>query len=199
MNIGHSVRYFDAQFQQQVAAGENSLNPFETAALPFLHGSLLDFGCGLGNLALSAARRGCSVLALDASPAAIQHLRQAAALEALPLRAEEADLVNYELNEDFDAIVCIGLLMFFDCNTAYRQLAQLQAHVRPGGLLVLNVLTDGTTYMDMFAADQHCLFKADELRARFAGWELLAFEQQEFAAADATRKCFVTVTARRAL
>ena len=120
MNTSHSVRYFDAQFRRQVAAGENSLNPFEAAALPHLQGKVLDFGCGLGNLALMAARRGCSVLALDASPAAIQHLRQAAALEALPIRVAQADLANYDLAEDFDAIVCIGLLMF---STATRRIA----------------------------------------------------------------------------
>src|SRR5262249_18522278 len=153
--------FFDEQFRRQVVAHDYALNPFEQAALPYVQGKVLDFGCGLGNLALEVARRGCSVVALDASHAAVEHLRLAAAEHALLVHAEEADLRSYELREDFDTVVCIGLLMFFDCPTANRQLAQLQEHVRPGGVAVVNVLTEGTTFMDMFAPEGHCLFEPD--------------------------------------
>ena len=197
MNGDASVRFFDSQFRRQLAAAEFELNPFESVALPHLRGRVLDYGCGLGNLAVRAARQGCAVLALDASPTAIDHLRTIAQQEVLPLRAEEVDLRNYELADDFDVVVCIGLLMFFDCQTAYRQLSQLQAHVRPGGLAVINVLTEGTTYMDMFAPDGHCLFKAEDLRGQFVGWDLLSCTPQEFSAPGNTRKSFVTLMARK--
>jgi len=130
-----SVEFFDTQFQRQIDAGAIELNPFEAAAVPYLRGRVLDFGCGLGALAITAARRGCSVLALDASHSAIEHLRQVAAHDALPIEAREVDLRNYRLTEDFDTVVSIGLLMFFDCPTALQQLAQLQSRVRAGGAL----------------------------------------------------------------
>jgi hypothetical protein len=69
-----SVEFFDRQFRRQSEAGEYALNPFEEATLPFLHGQVLDLGCGLRNLSLAAAGNGCSVTALDASPAAIDDL-----------------------------------------------------------------------------------------------------------------------------
>ncbi|TAL73687.1 MAG: class I SAM-dependent methyltransferase [Burkholderiaceae bacterium] len=197
MNENASIQFFDQQFRRQVAAVEYVLNPFESAALPHLHGRVLDYGCGLGNLAVEAARKGCSVLALDASHAAIKHLRAVAEQDRLPLRAEEADLRTYELTEDFDVIVCIGLLMFFDCPTAYHQLSQLQDRVRPGGSAVVNVLTEGTTYMDMFAPEGHCLFNRSALRAHFAQWEIVSFTQQEFPAPNGTRKVFETIIARK--
>jgi tellurite methyltransferase len=197
MTSNASVRFFDEQFQRQVAAGELQLNPFEAAALPHVRGDVLDYGCGLGNLSLAAARQGCSVLALDGSQAAIEHLRLVARREGLPLRAEEADLRSDELAEDFDTIVCIGLLMFFDCPTALRQLRQLQDHVRPGGTLIVNVLTEGTSFMDMFSPEGHCLFKAGELRGDLAGWDILGETRQEFAAPRDTRKVFETVIARK--
>jgi tellurite methyltransferase len=198
MNTNASIRFFDEQFQRQVAAGELQLNPFELAALPHVRGDVLDYGCGLGNLSLAAARQGCSVLALDGSHAAIEHLRALAQREGLRLRAHEADLRTHELGEAFDTVVCIGLLMFFDCPTALRQLADLQAHVRPGGTLVVNVLTEGTTFMNMFSPEGHCLFARSDLARRFAGWDLLAHVRQEFAAPRETLKVFETVIARKA-
>ncbi|HUX29001.1 MAG TPA: class I SAM-dependent methyltransferase [Thiobacillus sp.] len=197
MNENASIQFFDQQFRRQVAAGEYGLNPFESAALPHLRGRVLDYGCGLGNLAVEAARRGCSVLALDASRAAISHLRAVAKHDGLSLRVEQADLRSHVLTEDFDAVVCIGLLMFFDCPTANRQLAQLQARVRPGGVAVINVLTEGTTYMDMFAPEGHCLFNHDSLRAMFTQWEIVSFTPEAFSAPNDTRKVFATVVARK--
>jgi tellurite methyltransferase len=192
-----SIRYFETQFQRQVREAELALNPFEQQALPYLHGAVLDYGCGLGNLALAAARRGCSVVALDASRAAIEHLRQVAQAEALPITAAEADLRRYELRDEYDAVSCIGLLMFFDCPTAFAQLQQLQSHVRPGGVAVVNVLVEGTTYLDMFDPSGHCLFARDEMLGRFAGWEILRSEYQDYPAANDTTKSFVTVIARK--
>jgi tellurite methyltransferase len=192
-----SVEFFDTQFRRQLQQGGAELNPFELAALPYLQGRVLDFGCGLGNLAVAAARRGCPVVALDASHAAIEHLRAVAAAGQLPIEAIETDLRTYALTEDFDTVVSIGLLMFFDCPTALRQLASLQAHVRPGGVAIVNVLVEGTTYLDMFDAGGHCLFAPDELRHRFQGWDVLRCEQQDFAAPDHRIKSFVTLIARR--
>lgn len=197
MNPDASVRFFDAQFQRQVRESHQALNPFEQQALPYLRGTVLDYGCGLGNLALAAARQGCTVVALDASHTAIEHLRQVAQAESLSITATEADLRTYEVRDDYDAVACIGLLMFFDCPTAFAQLHRLQAHVRPGGVVVVNVLVQGTTYLAMFDPSSHCLFARDEMHRRFAGWEILCSEYQDFPAANDTTKSFVTVIARK--
>lgn len=197
MHDNHSIRFFDTQFQQQARERDFRLNPFELAALPHLHGRVLDYGCGLGNLAFAAAERGCSVLALDASPAAIANIQQRAAAEALAVQAALADLRDYALDEDFDVVVCIGLLMFFDCATAFKALSNLQAHVREGGIAVVNVLVEGTSYLDMFDADNHCLFSRTELESRFAGWNILDAEYSDFEAPGGRRKVFATVIARK--
>jgi len=197
MDSDASIRFFDTQFKRQVRESHPTLNPFEQQALPYLRGTVLDYGCGLGALAVAAARQGCSVVALDASHTAIEHLRKIASAESLPISAAEADLRTYEVSDEYDAIACIGLLMFFDCPTAFAQLQHLQAHVRPGGIAVVNVLVQGTTYLDMFDPSSHCLFARDEMHKRFAGWEILRCEFQDFAAANEATKSFVTVIARK--
>jgi tellurite methyltransferase len=197
MNAGASIHFFDVQFQRQLRESDLQLNPFEQQALSYLHGHVLDYGCGLGNLALAAARQGCSVVALDASHTAIEHLRQVAQAESLPISAVEADLRSYEIAEDYDAVVSIGLLMFFDCPTAFAQLKNVQSHVRPGGVVVINVLVEGTTYLDMFDPAGHCLFDRQEMLNRFAGWEILCSEFQDFPAPNNQLKSFVTLVARK--
>lgn len=195
MNPNDSVAFFDRQFQQQVRDQDFKLNPFELATLPHLKGRVLDFGCGMGNLAIAAAQRGCSVVALDASPSAISHLRQRAHDQALPVEAIEADLRDHEIREDFDCVVCIGLLMFFDCATALRVLSMLQERVRPGGIAAINVLVEGTTFLDMFQPDHYCLFAQNEMESRFAGWNIIHSEFSNFDAPGRHIKSFATLIA----
>ncbi|WP_291089591.1 methyltransferase domain-containing protein [Hydrogenophaga sp.] len=197
MSSNRSVDFFDRQFERQIHQTNSALNPFEQAALPHLRGRVLDFGCGMGNLALAAARQGCSVLALDASEVAISHLQQVASDEGLPVQAQVADLRRYSVSGEFDTIVSIGLLMFLDCATAHRALADLQAHLVPGGTMVVNVLVEGTTYMDMFDPEAHCLFARDFLETGLAGWQVIASGHQDFAAPGDTVKSFATIVARK--
>ena len=193
----HSVAFFESQFQRQVSAGEFELNPFERLALPYLTGEVLDLGCGLGNLALEAARAGCRVTALDGSPTGIARLRETAASLALPVAAHEADLGHWTCEGDYDSIVAIGLLMFFPRERAERLLADIVAHVRPGGVVVLNVLGEGTTFLGMFAPDHYHLFPRGSLKAALPGWEVLAESHDSFPAPGESVKVFETVIARR--
>ncbi len=193
----HSVRFFDIQFQSQVAGAAFELNSFERLALPHLQGEVLDLGCGLGNLALAAARAGCSVTALDGSVTAIARIREAAMGASLQVEAREADLGHYAIDRDYDAIVAIGLLMFFPKHRAEALLTDIAAHVRPGGVAVLNALTEGTTFLGMFEPGHYHLFSRGALQAALPGWEILVASHDTFPASDDTVKAFDTVIARR--
>lgn len=197
MTENQSIAFFDEQFRRQPKDGALKLNPFEDLALPYLSGEVLDFGCGLGNLAFAAAKRGCKVTALDASPAAVEHIHSRAAAEGVPVSASLADLRDYPIAGEYDCIVSIGLLMFFDCPTAFKVLSQLQSHVRPGGVAIINVLVEGTTYLEMFDPSGHCLFAPLEMQSRFAGWSIEHSEFSDFEAPQHTLKRFSTIVARK--
>lgn len=197
MTGNRTVEFFDAQFRTQVEARQFALNPFEEAVLPHLSGRVLDLGCGLGNLGVAAARRGCEVLAVDASPAAVEHLARVARDEQLRLTAVRADVGRYEIPSGFDVVVAIGLLMFFPREEARRLLDSIRGAVRAGGCAAVNVLVEGTTYLQMFDGDRYHLFAPDELEKAFSDWSIALARRDEFPAPAGTVKRFSTVLARR--
>ena len=192
-----SVEFFDTQFQRQVRDHEYALNPFETLALDYLKGSVLDLGSGLGNLSLEAGRRGHRVLAVDASPTAIARIKADAQEEGLPVQAIQADIGKWTIERSYDTIVAIGLLIFFRREPALKLLRALQERVNPGGRAIVNVLIEGTTYMGMFAPGNYYLFRRSELEEQFGGWTVLLSLYQTFPAPGQTRKEFSTVIAEK--
>lgn len=195
--MNQSIDFFARQFDRQIATGDYALNLFEELVLPHLRGSVLDLGCGLGNLALAAARRGHPVTAIDACVGAVEDLRRRAHGESLALEVVQHELSHWKATGEYDTVVSIGLLMFLSCEEAEAVLAEMRSATIPGGLLAVNVLVAGTTFMDMFEPGRHCLWAPEDLLARFGGWNIIENLVQEFPAGAAQVKRFSTVIAER--
>ncbi len=195
--VRRAIDFFDHQFQRQVPERDLELNPFEQLALEHLSGAVLDLGCGLGNLSLEAGRRRHRVVAVDGSETAVTRIRAAAQAEQLDLLALQADLERYRIDRPYDTIVAIGILMFFQKARALTLLADAQAHVAPGGRAIVNVLIQGTTFLDMFDPMSFYLFGPDDLASRFAGWTILLSRHDRFPAPRNTVKEFATLVVEK--
>lgn len=191
-----AVEFFGAQFERQIAAGDYQLNPFEERALPYLSGKVLDLGCGLGNLALAAATRGAQATAYDACENAVEDLAERAIASGLDIWVRTVDLKGWRPEETYDAVNCIGLLMFFGCDDALAGLEAVRDAVRPGGVAVVNAMIEGTTFLAMFDPQAHYLFRPEELTAPFAGWEALHDSIEDFPVLDGKVKRFRTLILR---
>lgn len=117
--------------------------------------------------------------------------------ENLRIDAKLADVESFPIVGQFDTIVAIGLLMFFKREKALKLLADIQEHVAAGGVAIINVLVEGTTYLGMFEPGNYYLFGRNELEQRFRGWAILLSRQDSFDAPENTRKEFATLVARK--
>jgi tellurite methyltransferase len=166
-------------------------------ALGYVSGSILDLGCGLANLSLEAGRRGFEVVRVDGSETAVALIQAAAQEEKLRVKPVQADLAGYRIDRGYDTIVAIGLLLFFSKEIALALLEDIQAHVWPAGRAIVNVLTEGTPFLDMFEPGKFYLFGRDELAVCFADWKVLRLRHDTFPAPRNTVSEYATLIAEK--
>lgn len=91
--------------------------------------SLLDVGCGAGFYSLIAKRAGMKVHSVDLSPGMVKRL------EGLVDRAEVVDIEKLSVHNQYDRVVCAGVLDFvMNPELAFSNLCK---SVAPGGRLVV--------------------------------------------------------------
>jgi tellurite methyltransferase len=111
----------------------------------------------------------------------------------------QADFESWRIDGDYDCIAAIGLLMFFQRERAMDLLNDITAHVLAGGRAIVNLLVEGTTFLDLFEPGNYTLFGRDEIEGHFvqAGWRVVGVQHAEFPAPQDTLKVFSTVVAER--
>jgi SAM-dependent methyltransferase len=102
-------------------------------------GRLLDLACGPGLYAVRLARRGCSCVGIDFSPASIRYARQTIASETdLVCTFHHADVRHEPFGEGFDLVMMIyGQLNVFPRDLAMEILKKARGALKPGGKLLL--------------------------------------------------------------
>ena len=142
----------DQPWDDPVLAGLYDLFPFEADLPLYLElaavqgGRVLELACGSGRVLVPLARAGHHVVGLDASPhmlaRAREKLRTAGLEESAPVRLVRGDMRAFEVGEVFDlAVIAVKSFAYLVTRAdQQRALAAVAAHLRPGGLLALDLL-----------------------------------------------------------
>jgi len=119
-------------------------------AVPFLHSLLrrhgpvvdvLDVACGTFALDLPLLKPGYRVVGRDISPDMIRVARRRLAASRRIADVGIADMRTLDLRRTFDAILCLGTAFNYvvTIDDVRRALGSFRRHLRPGGLLVLDL------------------------------------------------------------
>jgi SAM-dependent methyltransferase len=100
---------------------------------------VLDIMCGYGRHTLELGRRGISITAVDNLNDYIDEIKEKASEQNLPVDAVTADVLHVNLNEAYDAAICMGnSFAFFDKSDAVTILKNISSHLKPNGVLIIN-------------------------------------------------------------
>lgn len=128
--------------------------------------AVLDAGCGTARLGVELARRGHVVTAVDLDPVFVD-----AAREHRELTVYEADLTEFDLGRQFDAVVAAGnVMVFMTPGTERAALSKMAAHLVPGGLFVAGFATDRQYTVEKF--DEDLASTGLDVEHRFSTWDL---------------------------
>jgi SAM-dependent methyltransferase len=100
---------------------------------------VLDLMCGYGRHALELGRRDIKVTALDNLREYISEINEQASAKGLDVNALQANAITMNLEGIYDAAICMGnSFAFFDRADAVSILKNVAAHLKPGGIFIIN-------------------------------------------------------------
>jgi SAM-dependent methyltransferase len=175
---------YDRRFEELAASGAD-MHGEATFVESYGPGFVLDAGCGTGRVAIELSRRGYEVVGIDMDPAMLRAARQ----KAPHLRWITADLADPDLADPdladpapdigrrFDIIVMAGnVLIFVAPGTEGKVLANMAAHLTPGGTLIAGYsLTPGG--LSVAAHDELAIRCGLFLEDRWSTWDRRPFDQ----------------------
>lgn len=135
-------------------------------------GSVLEYGCGNGRIALPLAHAGVTVTGVDLSPSMIAdlraRLRKTRPEVAARVSVRRGDMRSVRLGQRFDLVLCTfnTFLHLYTRQDVERFLARVREHLSPGGRFVVDV---SMPIAEELARDPERLFRAPRFRHATTG------------------------------
>jgi len=100
---------------------------------------VLDIMCGYGRHSIELGKRGIDVTSIDNLSEYIEEIKANAHEQNLPVRGIKAGILEVELKENYDAIICMGnSFSFFNKEETSQILKKLSLSLKQGGILIIN-------------------------------------------------------------
>jgi len=101
--------------------------------------TLMDIMCGYGRHSIILAQRGMHVTAVDNLRDYIDEINDKASKEKLTINTVCTDVLQMQVDDRYDAVICMGnSLQFFDEKETVQLLLNISTHVKKGGKLFIN-------------------------------------------------------------
>jgi tellurite methyltransferase len=139
----------------------------------FAPGSALDIGFYNGRNAFYLAERGWQVTAIDRWEPFVDKLSQESATKGFAIKAEVAELIEYDPGSTFDLVLCLMVLHFLEAKQVSAAIEKLKAWTEPGGHCMVTGFTDANP-----EGTRPYLFARNELKGCFDGWEIEHYEEK---------------------
>jgi tellurite methyltransferase len=143
-------------------------------------GKILEIGAGGGRNALFLASQGYEVHAMDISTLAVERLTQQAREKGINLDAVASDIVEEELKDDYDAIICTSMLHHLAKEDAETVIKKMQKHTKPQGFNLITAFTqNGDFYKNHPDTNNFYLNNKEQLEQLYEGWKVIkSFEKE---------------------
>jgi ubiquinone/menaquinone biosynthesis C-methylase UbiE len=105
---------------------------------------ILDVACGTGALTILLASKGYDMAGVDRARGMLDIARQKAEDQDLSIAFHHGDMLNFQLNQQYDAILCTYDSINYACNEdeLTSVFETVSAHLAPEGLFIFDVTTE---------------------------------------------------------
>lgn len=101
--------------------------------------TVLDLMCGYGRHTIELARKRIKVTAVDNLCDYINEIKGVALKESLPITTTCEDVLEVQIEQEYDAAICMGnSLQFFNEQESLKLLSNIAEHLKPGGRFYIN-------------------------------------------------------------
>jgi ubiquinone/menaquinone biosynthesis C-methylase UbiE len=140
MNYDHdSISSIYNQFTDAVSLNQTAMTKAYLVEFVENERSVLEIGCGNGDMGISIAKKGLRVTGLDISKNMIRNAQRKSINNGLTnIRFEQTDFLSYDTDEKFDYVILPYFLNIFpDEEVVKRILKKAISHMKPGGYILI--------------------------------------------------------------
>jgi len=179
----NEVSFYNDLYDQSelLYSNEPSAMCYEVLKLkpPTKHIKLLEICCDEGNDAIFFARNGYDVTCIDLSEVGIENLKKKAKMLNVEIKASVADLLEYDLMEEYDIIYSHNALHYIPEHLRADIVENYQKHTNKDGVHALSVIVK-KPFIQHQPDNEPSIYNwySDELLSYYRDWKVVDIEEK---------------------